>query len=181
LLRLWLRRARLAKRVTRRRSYSANSTRSDWLTDSRLLALGIERLLHIRCRFFERIPDEFPLNVLLAVVIDLLRGRIHFAGDAGQESAENRAIHRACRLLQVRRISRLTIQGTERTLAGKCARLPRSAGLPKSARLSGRWRGRLAARRILSRLIGGLPRSLTRCLRRSVGIGWCEARILRGV
>ena len=181
LLRLWLRRAGLAERVTRRRAYTADSTLSNWLTDSRLLALRIERLLHIRGSFLERIPDEFPLNVLLAVVVDLLRRRIDFAGDTGQKSAKNRAVYRACRFLQVRGISHLTVQRTEWTLAGCCSWLPWGTWLPKSARLSGRWRGRLAARSILSRLIGALAGRRTGCLRRGIGIGWGEARILRGV
>jgi hypothetical protein len=129
LLRLWLRRAGLAERVACRRTYSAYSTWAYWLADSLLLALRIERLLHIRSGFFERIPDEFPLNILFAVVVDLLRRRVHFAGNAGKERAKYRAVDRACRLLQVRGISGLSVQRTEWVLSGSYSRLAWGAWL----------------------------------------------------
>jgi hypothetical protein len=129
LLRLWLWHAGLAEWVACRRTYSAYSTRADWLADSLLLALRIERLLHIRSGFFERIPDELPLNILFAVVVDLLRWRVHFACDAGKERAKDRAVDRACRLLQVRGISGLPVQRTERALSGSYSRLAWGAGL----------------------------------------------------
>ena len=110
MLRLWLRHAGLTEWVACRGTYS---TWSDWLADSLLLALRIERLLHIRGGFFERIPDEFPLNIFFAAVIDLLRRRVYFAGNAGEECAENRAVDRARRLLQVRGISGLPVQRSE--------------------------------------------------------------------
>src|ERR1700719_815387 len=157
-----------AKRVTAGRTKSAGTecSLSDRLADSRLLPLRIQSLLRVRCRFLERIPNELPLDILLAVVVDLLRRRIHFAGNAGQERAENRSVHRPCGLLQVRRVSRLTVQRTEQTLRpisgsdrtglsqrtrlSRSTRLRRSTGLPRSLT------GGLPARRILSRLIGGL-------------------------
>ena len=126
LLRLWLWRAGLAKWVACRRTYS---TWADWLADSRLLTLRIERLLHIRSGFLERIPDELPLNILFAVVVNLLRRRVHFAGDAGKEGAKDRAVDRACRLLQVRGISGLPVQRTERALSGSYSRLAWGTGL----------------------------------------------------
>ena len=129
-MRLWLRLRHscrgLAERVTCRRTYP---TWSDWLADSRLLALRIERLLHIRSGFFERIPDELPLNILFAVVVDLLRRRIYFAGNAGEEGAKDRAVDRACRLLQVCRISWLPVQRTEWALSGSYPRLAWGAWL----------------------------------------------------
>lgn len=117
---LWLRlrHARLAEWVSCRRTYSAYPTWSDWLADSLLLALRIERLLHIRGSLFERIPDELPLNILFSVVVDLLRRRVHFAGNTGEEGAKDRAVHRARRLLQVCGISRLPVQRTEWALSG---------------------------------------------------------------
>ena len=112
LLRLWLRHAGLAERVTCRRT-SAYSAWSDWLADSLLLALRIERLLHICGCFFERIPDELPLNILFAVVVDLLRRRVHFAGYAGEECTEDGTVDRARRLLQVCGVSGLPVQRSE--------------------------------------------------------------------
>jgi hypothetical protein len=61
----------------------ADSSWTYWLADSWLLALRVEGLLHIGGGFFERIPDEFPLDVLFAAVVDLDRRGVHFAGDAG--------------------------------------------------------------------------------------------------
>ena len=86
-------------------------------------------MLHIRSGFFERIPDELPLNVLFAVVINLLRRRVHFAGNAGEEGAKDRAVDRARRLLQVRWISGLPVQRTERALSWSYPRLAWGAGL----------------------------------------------------
>ena len=171
LLRLGLRHARWraewaiagrAKRVTAGRTESAGAdcSLSDRLADSRLLPLRIQSLLRIRCRFLERIPDELPLNILLAVVVDLLRRRIHFAGNAGQKRAENRSVHRPRRLLQVRGISRLPVQRTEQTLCpgsrsdrtglSQSTRLSRSTGLRRSTWLPLSLTGDLPARRILS-------------------------------
>jgi len=52
-----------------------------------------ELLLHGCCGVFERVPDEFPIDVFLAAVIDPLRRGVLGAGHAGQEAAQHRAVH----------------------------------------------------------------------------------------
>src|ERR1700683_516248 len=85
----------------------------DWQTHGAATraAGAAQLLLHCGCGVFQRVPDEFPVDVFFAPVVGLQRAGVLGAGDSSKEAAENGAIDGSGRFQQSHGSQRRRVYG----------------------------------------------------------------------